>query len=73
MVPSSYYSYDLTKYQNDRRKLSQFLEYRQQFEKSQQVRIQAKIKEQEDETNGTAAIDNITDEIEAFNSDDELS
>lgn len=48
------------------------MEYRQQFEKSQQVRIQAKVKKFEDENTGAGALDNITDVISAVDSDDEL-
>ena len=73
VMPTSYYGYDFNKYQTERQKLNRFLEYRQQFEKSQQVRIQTKIKKLEEvKTQGAAGDNQITDAVDAVDSDDEL-
>lgn len=48
MVPIGHFAFNINKYQTERQKLEAFLQYRQQFEKSQQVRIQKKLSKEEE-------------------------
>lgn len=67
-MAKGHFSYDFGKYQAERMKLNQFLEFRSRFEKSQQVRIQQKLTNlQEKKASKKGPV------IEEENSDDELT